>query len=189
MNGPENQSAAYLWSIIQWLLPSGVLGSVVFGLWNKFVRIRPQVILRIEGDGAIQGADGPDRYHYVWKRGIVFHNDSTHKARRVRLVSREGTDKWHFRGRLPETLDPDAKQTWSFSIEHSEERAKVIDLCGEEALQRKELARAFYQYVVGHAEIVIAYDNEKDTTFYSRLIVDGEAQRSRLYWRKPKSPN
>jgi hypothetical protein len=171
---------------MQWLLPSGLFGSVVLGLWNKFVRIRPQVILRIEDGASNQGADGPNRYKFVWNRRLVLHNDSTHKARRIRLVSTEGADKWHFKGSLPDTVDPDTKQTWSFSIQHSEEREKVIALCGQEALQRHELARAFLPHVAGHAEIIIAYDNEKDTTFYTRLIIDGSLQRSALHWRKPK---
>jgi len=174
------------WSIMQWLLPSGLFGSVVLGLWNKFVRIRPRVILRIEDGGAIQGADGPNRYKFVWNRRLVLHNDSTHKARRIRVISTEGTDKWHFKGSLPDTVDPDTKQTWSFSIQHSEERGKVISLCGPEALQRHELAGAFLPYVAGHAGIIIAYDNEKDTSFYTRLMIDGDLQRSTLHWRKPK---
>ena len=175
-----------LWSVMQWLLPSGLFGSVVLALWNKFVRIRPKLILRIEGSSAMQGADGPNRYKFVWNRELVLHNDSTHKARRVRPVLIEGTDNWHFKGSLPETVDPDTKERWPFSIQYSEERGKVIALCGQEALQRHDLAGTFLPHVLGHTEIIVAYDNEKDTTFYSRLIMDGEIQRSSLHWRKPK---
>jgi hypothetical protein len=141
-----------LWSTMQWLLPSGLFGSVILGLWNKFVRIRPQVILRIEGSASNQGADGPNRYKFVWNRRLILHNDSIHTARRIRLVSIEGTDKWHFKGSLPDSVDPDTKQTWSFSIQHSEEREKVIALCGQEALQRHELAAAFLPHVAGHVK-------------------------------------
>ena len=113
------------------------------------------------------------------------HNESTHTARRTRLVSTEGTENWNFKGSLPDTVAADTRQKWSFSVQYSEEREKVIALCGQEALQRHELATAFLPHVVGHAEIVIAYDNDKDTTFYTRLIIDGDLQRSTLHWRKP----
>ena len=181
----QNQSTNWF-EIVKWALPGGLFFTSLTYLWAKYFRIRPKVLLSIEGDGNSQSGDGPDRYKFSWYRNLVFHNDSIYVARRISIIARHGTENWKFKGEPPAKLDPDIKDKWSFTIEKSELRDKVISLCGESALTQHRLAEAYFPHILKDATIQIAYDNEKDTTFYSSLRVSSEGSRAQTHWFKPR---
>jgi len=172
--------------LLKWLLPGGSTVAVLTYLWAKYFRIRPKILLSIGGGGSTQSSDGPDRLNFTWRLQVVFHNDSVYKARRIRVLHNSGTASWKLVGRPPSEVAPDSKQEWPFEVHKSESREVLVSLCGAEAVSQGRLSESFLPHVLEDAKIVIAYDSERDTTFYSTLNIENGKWTGGTHRTKPK---
>ena len=185
----QSSSDNSLFPLIQWLLGGGFLASLFGYFWNKYFRICPKInVTRVWG-GSQQSYDGANWLRFVWTPKLILHNDSIHKARRIKLIYSENIDNWKFTSKIPETIEPDHKEEWPFEITRSEARNVLMEICGEAALRENWLSKAYLPVVIGNAKLVFAYDSDKERTFYTVVEINGNILKSTLHWRKPQISN
>lgn len=185
----ESSSNTSYFSLLQWLLGGGFLASLLGYFWNKYFRVRPKIDVTLVSGGSTQSYGGPDQLKFVWRPRLVLHNDSVYKARKVKLIDSQNTSNWKFTSKIPVIIEPDKKEEWSFEINKTEHRNTLIDICGEAALREHRLAEVYLPIVIGKAELIFAYDNEKDHTFYSVIKIKEKNSHSTLHWIKPRLSN
>ena len=172
--------------LFQYLVPSGLASSIPIYLWAKYIRIRPKIVLNFRSGFSSQRTEGTDKYVFTWHPVLTFHNDSTYVARRIKIVASSGIQGWRCKEQPPERLEADSKVERDFEIQKTESREVVVQLCGPEALAQGRLAEAYLPHVLGDATIILSYDNEKDTTFYTTFTLINGTSGCKLSWRRPK---
>jgi hypothetical protein len=170
--------------ILKYFIPSGIVGSIVLYLWSKYVRLRPKVSLNVKWGGATLDTHGNDSIELRYSPKLILHNDSNFIARRIKLHRSSGIAHWQFLGELPTRIEPDGKFVWDFTIQTIQSRTSLISLFGEAAAKAGP-TQQFFPHALGNVVLILSYDNEKDTRFYTRFTLDGGNGKSEYLWRKP----
>lgn len=181
-----NTQAFDWFALLKYLIPSGLIPSITFYLWAKYFRIRPRVEVSFKPGASSRSVRGSDRYMFTWISRIVYHNDSIYVARRFKMIASRGIDNWHFKSKLPDKLEKDVTIERQFEIEKTEHRDVLLSLFGEHALQQDQFVSEYLSHVLGDVTMIFSYDNEKDTTFYTKFTLANGTGSCRHSWRKPK---
>ena len=180
----ENQTVG-LFEILKWLLPSSSLFALLAFVWAKYIWVRPKVRLTVKWGGATSSPKDNGSFEFRYTPKLVLHNDSNFVARRITVFQSSPVTHWRFRGQLPGRIDPDDQYEWEFEIYSIVNRESLISLFGD-AVAKAGPCQEYFPYALGNVNLILSYDNEKDTTFYTLFtLVNGEC-RSEFRWRKPR---
>jgi hypothetical protein len=140
--------------------------SYLFQYW----RDRPNILVSLSGIGFVQGAGRvAGNLNFIWRRTLLFHNDSQHLARGIKLVS-PLPEGWTLYADVPTRIEADRRIGLEIKIETDKSPQELVSQFGKEA--QSNFGQALLFAILTRSQLKIEFRNQHGRTFHLVIRFD-----------------